>query len=151
MKPDVFSLAAAKYFSQKYVLEALMLSHLSYQSKGWPKVMLKHIFMAIIPFGLASPKGGCHRCKGNCGPVLCVQDCAEEAWRAPWLPFDKNPVVVFNMQWLGQLRDLWLSPRARVENKQNGPFLSKANRTKQNMKQPNEKSLKHYSSHLEPN
>lgn len=38
-----------------------------------------------------------------------------------------------------------------MENKQHGPFLSKANWTKQNVQKPHENYLKYYSSHLGPN
>lgn len=97
--------------------------------------MPMHIFIQSFHLGLAHLREGA---KGIVA-LLYVQghqpNCAGEAWRAPWIPLDKkNPVVVFNMQSLGQLRDLWLSPRALMENKQSGPFLSKVNWTKQNMK-----------------
>lgn len=117
--------------------------------------MLRHISTAIIPFGIGSPKGGCDRWKGNCGPVLCGQghqlSCAGEAWRLPVSPLTKVPAVASNMQGPGQPRDLGLSARTLMEKNQNGHFLSTFYWTAQNIQKPHENSLKHYSSHLRLN
>lgn len=49
-----------------------------------------------------------------------------------------KPAIAFNRQCLGQLKDLWWSVTALVENGQNSPFLSNVNRTNQNMQKTSE-------------